>query len=123
MGKGIFGVSLRTMVTQVACAVCQVPGTLPPIIGPVHDLVAVGDSAQHLHRQGGIGYRLEAHRHFAKIQIDVRDILPGLGGDGVQAEGIITAGEQIGGQNLIGSGAVGFVEDTVIEPGRCRCRW
>ena len=60
-------------------------------IGPVDQLVAVGRRTADGDGQSRIGHRLEAHGHLAKVQIHISDILPGLHGDSVQAEGVVAA--------------------------------
>ena len=97
----------------------SLPGALvlTAYIGPVDQLIAVGRRAADRYRQGRVAGGLEAHRDLAKVQIHVRDVLPGLGGNGVQAERVVAAGDQIGRQHLIGGGVVGLVEDTVVQPG------
>ena len=95
-------------------------GRLPGIlvlaahVGPVDDLVTVSDSAEDLNRQRRIGDRLEAHGDLAEIEIYIGNILSGLGRDGVQAEGVVAAGDQVGRQHLVYPGIIGFVEDTVV---------
>ena len=84
-------------------------------IGPVDELVVVGRRAQYLHHQGGLGHGLEAHRHLAELETDVGDMLPRLHGDGVQVEGVVAAGEQVGRQQLVVGAVVGLVQHLVIQ--------
>ena len=86
-------------------------------ISSVDQLVAVGRRAADGDRQGGLSHRLEAHGNLAEVQIDVRDILSGLGGDSVQAKRVVAAGNQVGCQHLIDPGVVGLIENAVVEPG------
>lgn len=78
-------------------------------VGPVDELIAVGCCAADRHRQGGIAGRLETYGDLAEVEVDVRDHFSGLHGDGAQAEGIGTGSDQIGRQDLISAGVVGFV--------------
>ena len=85
-------------------------------IGPVYQLIAVGDIAADHHVQRGAGSGLESHRYLTEVKIDLRDLLARLGGDGVEVEGITAGTGQIGGQHLIVAAGAGLVKDTVIEP-------
>lgn len=79
------------------------PGALILIahISAVDHLVAIGGITIDHNAQGRILDGLEAHGNLAKIEIDISDHLSGLHGNGVEAEGVVVAGEQIGRQHLI----------------------
>lgn len=85
-------------------------------IGAVDHLIAIDRVSVHHHAQRGIDGRLEAHRNLSKVKIDVGHDLTRLHGNGVEAEAVVVAGEQVARQHLIARVVIGFVEDTVVEP-------
>ena len=59
---------------------------------------------------------MEADRNLTEVKIDVGHHFAGLHGNGVEAEAVVVAGEQVARKHLIARVAVGFVEDAVVEP-------
>lgn len=97
---------------------CGLPGALifAAHIGTVDHLIAIDRVSVHHHAQRGINNALEADRNLAEVKIDVGHHFAGLHGNGVEAEAVVVAGEQVARQHLIARVAVGFVEDAVVEP-------
>ena len=85
-------------------------------IGAVDHLIAIDRVSVHHHAQRGINNALEADRNLAEVKIDVGHHFVCLHGNGVEAEAVVVAGEQVARQHLIARVAVGFVEDAVVEP-------
>ena len=82
-------------------------------IGAVDHLIAIDRVSVHHHAQRGVDNALEADRNLAEVKIDVGHHFAGLHGNGVEAEAVVVAGEQVARQHLIARVVIGFVEDTV----------
>lgn len=97
---------------------CGLPCTLifAAHIGTVDHLIAIDRVSVHHHAQRGINNALEADRNLAEVKIDVGHHFACLHGNGVEAEAVVVACEQVARQHLIARVVIGFVKDTVIEP-------
>ena len=84
-------------------------------IGPVHQLIAVDRRGEHLDGQRGILDGLEPDRHLAKVEVNVRNYLTGLHGDGVEGRRNSRCWSEVGGQHPV-TAVVGLIENAVIEP-------